>query len=99
MRFALSIAVQATGLAIIGFILLFMASKTQGIVALIGRVLAVWVYFIAAVIAAAGIMAFMHMGPFYNPMAPRYVPNRYYRVPQNPPMQRPLPQKPTGHGT
>ena len=98
MRFALSIIFQATGLAIVGFILLFMASRAQGAVALIGRILAIWVYFVAAVIAAAGVMAFFHMGPFWGPAPVRYAPNRYYRVPQTPPVQSPLPQKPS-HGT
>jgi hypothetical protein len=95
MRFALNIMLQSTALAIVGFVLLFMASKTQGIVAFIGRLLAVWVYFVAALIAAAGVMAFFQMGPFWAPGPVRYVPNRYY---QAPPVQRTVPQKQPGHG-
>lgn len=99
MYFAFSIVVQVTALAIVGFFLLFAAGKTQGVVAFIGRALAVWVYFIAAVVLAAAVMAYFHMGPYWTAAVNRYVPNRHYRMPQNPPVQRQVPSKPSGPRT
>jgi hypothetical protein len=50
------IILHVTVLAIIGYFLLFSASKAQGIVALIGRLLGIWVFLLAvlSVLAVAG---------------------------------------------
>jgi hypothetical protein len=50
------IVLHVTVLAIIGYLLLFTASKAQGLVALIGRLLGIWVFLLAilSVLAVAG---------------------------------------------
>lgn len=56
MHMLVGILMHVTVLAIIGYFLLFSASKAQGIVALIGRLLGLWVFGLAilSVLAVAG---------------------------------------------
>ena len=48
MHILVGVVLHVTVLAIIGYFLLFSASKAQGIVALIGRLLGLWVFLLAA---------------------------------------------------
>ena len=55
MHLLVGIVLHVTVLAIIGYLLLFTASKADGIVALIGRILGLWV-FILAVLSVVAVM-------------------------------------------
>jgi hypothetical protein len=83
---------HATLLAIVGYALLFSATRTAGIVALIGRLLGIWVFIVAALFVAAAIIApppdrafapwgMMHGGPGMHPWGP----------PPGPPAMQPAP--------
>jgi hypothetical protein len=61
----MGVVLHTTLLAIVGYALLFSASKASGIVALIGRVLGLWVFLLAALSVAAFVTAPMFGGkPF-----------------------------------
>jgi len=63
------IVLHITVLAIIGYLLLFSASKAQGLVALIGRLLALWVFLLAVLSVLAVLGAPMFAGtPLANEM-------------------------------
>ncbi len=83
---------HATLLAIVGYAVLFSATRTAGIVALIGRLLGIWVFIVAALFVAAAIFApppdrafapmeWMHGGPRMHPWGP----------PPGPPAMQPAP--------
>jgi hypothetical protein len=75
---------HATLLAIVGYALLFSATRTAGVVALIGRLLGIWVFIVAALFVAAGIFAPEHdhgFGPGMHPWGP----------PPGPPAMQPAP--------
>lgn len=56
MHMLVGVVLHVTVLAIVGYFLLFSASKAQGIVALIGRLLGLWVFLLAilSVLAVVG---------------------------------------------
>ena len=61
----IGIVLHTTLLAIVGYALLWSASKAEGLVALIGRVLGIWVFILAilsVVAAVAGPMVGFDMG-------------------------------------
>lgn len=61
--------VHATVLAIIGFFILFAATKAQGLVAAFGKILAAWILILAVLAVAGGATAPMFGGrPFGMPM-------------------------------
>jgi hypothetical protein len=65
MHILVGVILHVTVLAIIGYFLLFSASKAQGIVALIGRLLGLWVFLLAILSVLAVLGAPMFAGtPF-----------------------------------
>jgi hypothetical protein len=65
MHMLVGIVLHTTLLAIVGYALLFSASKASGVVALIGRVLGLWVFALAILSVAAVVTAPMFGGkPF-----------------------------------
>jgi len=65
MHMLVGIVLHTTLLAIVGYALLFSASKASGVVALIGRVLGLWVFLLAILSVAAVVTAPMFGGkPF-----------------------------------
>jgi hypothetical protein len=65
MHMLVGIVLHTTLLAIVGYALLFSASKASGVVALIGRVLGLWVFALAILSVAAIVSAPMFGGkPF-----------------------------------
>lgn len=56
------LVIHVTVLAIVGYLLLFTASKAEGIVALIGRLLALWVFLLAVLSVVGGIAIHMSGG-------------------------------------
>jgi len=69
---------HATALAVIGFFVLFAASKAEGLVKRIGNILGAWLYILAALAligwivvgATAGAMLGRHMMGFHHPWGP-----------------------------
>jgi hypothetical protein len=59
MHMIFGVVLHTTVLAIVGYLLLYTAAKAEGVTALIGRVLALWV-FLLAILSVAGVVA-MHM--------------------------------------
>ena len=57
---------HVTILAIVGYALLFSASKAEGIVALIGRLLGLWVFLLAILSVAGGIAFHMSGGKLFG---------------------------------
>ena len=55
MHIVLHAVLHFTVLAIVGYLLLYTASKASGIVALIGRLLGLWVFFLAILAAVASV--------------------------------------------
>jgi hypothetical protein len=83
---------HATLLAIVGYALLFSATRTAGIVALIGRLLGIWVFIVAALFVVAGIFAPEHEhGPGMHPWGPPPGPPALQPAPgpQQPPPPKP----------
>ncbi len=67
----IGVVLHATLLAIIGYALLFSATRTAGLVALIGRVLGIWVFILAILSIVAVLTAPMFGGkPFGMDMGP-----------------------------
>jgi hypothetical protein len=65
MHWILGAVLHATVLGIVAFFILFAASKAEGLVALLGRILGLWVLLIALLALAGGITAAMNGGkPF-----------------------------------
>ena len=82
----IGIVLHTTLLAIVGYALLWSASKAEGLVALIGRVLGIWVFILAilsVVAVVAGPMLGMDMG--HGPGMHRWGP------PPGPPGMQPPP--------
>jgi hypothetical protein len=65
MHIVFGVVLHTTVLAIVGYLLLFSASKAEGVVALIGRVLGIWVFLLAILSVVAFVTAPMFGGkPF-----------------------------------
>jgi hypothetical protein len=95
MHMLFGLILHVTLLAIVGYALLFSASKAEGVVALIGRLLGIWVFLLAilSVVGAVAIhlnggklfgMDFTHPGPGHMHM---WGPPPDGRMPPPPPGQ------------
>jgi hypothetical protein len=68
----IGIVLHTTLLAIVGYALLFSASKAEGLVALIGRVLGIWV-FILAILSVVAAIAMPMFGGGHTDQDHRYM--------------------------
>lgn len=57
MHMIMGLVLHTTVLAIVGYFILFSASKAQGIVSVIGNILGVWVFVIAVLMAVHAVMS------------------------------------------
>ena len=92
MHMLVGAVLHITVLAIIGYFLLFSASKAQGIVALIGRLLALWVFLLAILSGLAVVGAPMLKGtPLGDEMMRAHgsMMHRWDRGPDGPASQSP----------
>lgn len=103
MHFIGGVVLHATVLAIIGYALLFSATRTAGVVALIGRILGIWLFVLAILSVVAIAIAPMFGGkPFgmdhderYRMMWHALPPGMQNPPPPPPPVQpAPAPAKP-----
>ncbi|HEY4944356.1 MAG TPA: hypothetical protein VII56_23210 [Rhizomicrobium sp.] len=90
MHMLLGVVLHTTVLAIVGYLLLFSASKAEGVVALIGRLLGIWVFILAILSIVAIVTAPMFGGrPFGMEMD--HGPGMMHRWGPPPPMGAPPP--------
>ena len=66
MHMVLGVVLHTTVLAIVGYLLLFTASKAEGLVALIGRLLGLWVFLLAILSVVAVVTAPMFGGKLFG---------------------------------